>query len=59
MHSDHAGAGLGLAIVRSIVQAHDGTLTVTARPDGGLRVRGFACRGGRLARSLSCAARDG
>ena len=38
VRSDHAGAGLGLAIVRSIVQAHDGTLTVTARPDGGLRV---------------------
>ena len=38
VRSDHAGAGLGLAIVRSIVKAHDGTLTVTARPDGGLRV---------------------
>ncbi|WP_404799760.1 ATP-binding protein [Arthrobacter gallicola] len=38
VRSDQAGAGLGLAIVRSIVQAHDGTLTVTARPDGGLRV---------------------
>ncbi|MDG4790024.1 HAMP domain-containing sensor histidine kinase [Micromonospora sp. WMMD1102] len=32
-----AGVGLGLAIVKSIVQAHDGTLTLTARPDGGLR----------------------
>lgn len=38
VRSDHAGAGLGLAIVKSIVQAHSGTLTVTARPDGGLRV---------------------
>ncbi|WP_152229023.1 MULTISPECIES: ATP-binding protein [Arthrobacter] len=38
MRSDHAGAGLGAAIVRSIVQAHDGTPTVTSRPDGGLRV---------------------
>jgi two-component system sensor histidine kinase VanS len=36
--SDHAGVGLGLAIVRSITQAHDGTLTLTPRPHGGLRV---------------------
>jgi two-component system, OmpR family, sensor histidine kinase VanS len=34
----HAGVGLGLAIVKSIVQAHDGDLTLTARPEGGLRV---------------------
>ena len=38
VRSDQAGAGLGLTIVRSIVQAHDGTLTITARPDGGLLV---------------------
>lgn len=38
VHSDHAGVGLGLAIVRSIAQAHDGTLTLEPRPDGGLRV---------------------
>ena len=38
VRSDQAGAGLGLAIVRSIVKAHDGTLTVEGRPDGGLRV---------------------
>jgi two-component system sensor histidine kinase VanS len=34
--TDHAGVGLGLAIVKSIAQAHDGTLTLTPRPDGGL-----------------------
>ncbi|WP_042382729.1 sensor histidine kinase [Streptacidiphilus melanogenes] len=37
-HGDHAGVGLGLAIVRSITQAHDGTLTLTPRPAGGLRI---------------------
>ena len=38
VRSDHAGVGLGLAIVRSIVQAHDGVLTLAPRPGGGLRV---------------------
>jgi signal transduction histidine kinase len=31
------GAGLGLAIVRSIVQLHGGTLVLSNRPTGGLR----------------------
>jgi two-component system sensor histidine kinase VanS len=35
---EHAGVGLGLAIVSSIVRAHDGTLDLAPRPAGGLRV---------------------
>ncbi|MGH2936824.1 MAG: sensor histidine kinase [Solirubrobacterales bacterium] len=38
IHTDQVGAGLGLAIVDSIALAHDGTLTLTPRADGGLRV---------------------
>lgn len=38
VRADHAGVGLGLAIVESIARAHDGTLTLTPRFDGGLCV---------------------
>jgi two-component system, OmpR family, sensor histidine kinase VanS len=38
IRTDHAGVGLGLAIVQSITEAHDGTLTLTPRDAGGLRV---------------------
>jgi two-component system sensor histidine kinase VanS len=35
---EHAGVGLGLAIVHSIVRAHDGTLDLVPSPVGGLLV---------------------
>ncbi|MGY0500104.1 sensor histidine kinase [Nocardia sp. FBN12] len=38
IRTDHAGVGLGLAIVHSITAAHAGTLTLIPRPAGGLRV---------------------
>jgi two-component system sensor histidine kinase VanS len=38
IRTHHAGVGLGLAIVNSITRAHAGTLTLTPRPAGGLRV---------------------
>jgi two-component system sensor histidine kinase VanS len=38
IRTDHAGVGLGLAIVESITRAHDGTLTLAPRASGGLRV---------------------
>jgi two-component system sensor histidine kinase VanS len=38
VHSDHAGVGLGLAIAKTITQAHDGTLALVPRAAGGLCV---------------------
>jgi len=37
-HTRHAGVGLGLAIVNSITKAHNGTLALIPRDEGGLRV---------------------
>ncbi|MEU8795647.1 HAMP domain-containing sensor histidine kinase [Streptomyces sp. NPDC048643] len=37
-HIDHAGVGLGLAIVDTITRAHEGTLTLTPRSAGGLYI---------------------
>ncbi|MFI5755876.1 sensor histidine kinase [Streptomyces sp. NPDC051569] len=38
IRGDHAGVGLGLAIVRRITEVHDGSLTLTPRAEGGLRI---------------------
>jgi two-component system sensor histidine kinase VanS len=38
IRTDHPGVGLGLAIVNSIIEAHDGTLALSSRAAGGLRV---------------------
>jgi two-component system sensor histidine kinase VanS len=38
IYGDHAGVGLVPAIAKSITQAHDGAVTLTPRPAGGLSV---------------------
>ncbi len=38
IRGDHGGVGLGLAIVKSITEAHDGSLSIAARPEGGILV---------------------
>ncbi|MFF5497513.1 sensor histidine kinase [Streptomyces aquilus] len=38
VHTDQAGVGLGLAIAKTITEAHDGSLTLTPRQGGGLRI---------------------
>jgi two-component system sensor histidine kinase VanS len=38
LRGDHPGVGLGLAIVSSVAQAHDGALTLAPRAAGGLCV---------------------
>ncbi|MCW8376044.1 HAMP domain-containing histidine kinase [Streptomyces justiciae] len=38
IHADHAGVGLGLAIIKTITHAHGGTLTLTPRAAGGIRI---------------------
>lgn len=38
LRTHHAGVGLGLAIVQTITRAHDGTLTLAPRAEGGIRV---------------------
>ncbi|WP_206038037.1 HAMP domain-containing sensor histidine kinase [Rhodococcus sp. HNM0569] len=38
VRSDHVGAGLGLAIAKSITEAHEGTLSLGPRAEGGLCV---------------------
>ncbi|WP_420715586.1 sensor histidine kinase [Streptomyces sp. SBT349] len=38
VHTDQAGVGLGLTIVKTITRAHGGTLTLAPRSAGGMRI---------------------
>ena len=38
-YSDQGGTGLGMSIVKSVVEAHHGTLSVTSKPKGGTTFR--------------------
>jgi signal transduction histidine kinase len=37
--SDEGGTGLGMSIVKSVIEAHNGTLFVTSKPNGGTTFR--------------------
>ena len=39
VRTDHAGVGLGVAIVKSVTEAHGGTLTLTPGPPAGFASR--------------------
>jgi signal transduction histidine kinase len=51
-HADGAGAGLGLSIARSVVEAHGGELRLRARPEGGLAAQVLIPTGAPRPRSL-------
>jgi signal transduction histidine kinase len=38
-YSDEGGTGLGMSIVKSVIEAHNGTLFVTSKPKGGTTFR--------------------
>ena len=38
-YSDEGGTGLGMPIVKSVIEAHNGTLFVTSKPNGGTTFR--------------------
>ena len=38
-HSDEGGTGLGMSIVKSVIEAHNGTLFVSSKPKGGTTFR--------------------